>query len=320
MRWIVRSSLKVPLPAGCDGGDSCSSAWPSSSTRRLTSSPSSLPARRDPDPRGRVDGVGRWKADHRPAGAGAQRAAAPRHHAVEVGSQLSSIEMIFKLGTDLLQDRQLVQERLASVVPTLPTWAAPPVMMPPVSATSRIMKIGMTSKTQSLSTCRWPPTGRSGSDCSGARRRQRRHLGRALKMPRCRSRPTRWRGTRLPRQRHGGDGRRPRCRHPEVRLRGSHRHRWFRGDRWAAHGRHHILPIKTPEDLAQVRWPSGCKTIRIGTWRRCRASPAGSRRRHQRGPGLMLVVEKFPWGKHVQMTRGSKSASMSCGPACLASR
>ncbi|TMK43770.1 MAG: efflux RND transporter permease subunit, partial [Actinobacteria bacterium] len=65
-------------------------------------------------------------------------------------SQLSSIEMIFKLGTDLLQDRQLVQERLASVVPTLPTWAAPPVMMPPVSATSRIMKIGMTSKTQSL--------------------------------------------------------------------------------------------------------------------------------------------------------------------------
>ena len=65
-------------------------------------------------------------------------------------SQLSSIEMIFKLGTDLLQDRQHVQERLASVVPTLPTWAAPPVMMPPVSATSRIMKIGMTSKTQSL--------------------------------------------------------------------------------------------------------------------------------------------------------------------------
>src|SRR6267154_2072574 len=56
------------------------------------------------------------------------------------------VEILFKLGTDLLQDRQLVQERLASVVPTLPTWAAPPVMMPPVSATSRIMKIGMTSK------------------------------------------------------------------------------------------------------------------------------------------------------------------------------
>ncbi|GAC1363912.1 MAG: hypothetical protein NVSMB32_05900 [Actinomycetota bacterium] len=65
-------------------------------------------------------------------------------------SQLSSIEMIFKLGTDLMADRQLVQERLATVVPTLPTWAAPPVMMPPVSATSRIMKIGMTSKDVSL--------------------------------------------------------------------------------------------------------------------------------------------------------------------------
>ena len=65
-------------------------------------------------------------------------------------SQLSSIELIFKLGTNLLRDRELVQERLAGVVPTLPTWAAPPVMMPPVSATSRIMKIGMTSKDVSL--------------------------------------------------------------------------------------------------------------------------------------------------------------------------
>ena len=59
--------------------------------------------------------------------------------------QLSSIELIFTPGTDLLQARQLVQERLATVAPSLPTWAAPPVMLPPLSATGRAMQIGMTS-------------------------------------------------------------------------------------------------------------------------------------------------------------------------------
>jgi CzcA family heavy metal efflux pump len=64
--------------------------------------------------------------------------------------QLSSIELIFKPGTDLLQARQLVQERLSQVQNSLPTWAAPPVMLPPVSATSRVMQVGMSSKEHSL--------------------------------------------------------------------------------------------------------------------------------------------------------------------------
>jgi CzcA family heavy metal efflux pump len=64
--------------------------------------------------------------------------------------QLSSIEVLFRQGTDMLQDRQLVQERLAIVAPTLPTWAAPPVILAPVSATGRAMQIGMTSKSHSL--------------------------------------------------------------------------------------------------------------------------------------------------------------------------
>jgi len=65
-------------------------------------------------------------------------------------SQLSSIQLIFKQGTDLLQARQLVQERLATATPSLPTWAAPPVMLPPVSATSRVMQIGMSSQSISM--------------------------------------------------------------------------------------------------------------------------------------------------------------------------
>src|SRR3954463_12655313 len=64
--------------------------------------------------------------------------------------QLSNIELIFDSDADLLRARQLVQERMAAVSATLPTWAAPPVMLAPVSATGRAMQIGMTSKDHSL--------------------------------------------------------------------------------------------------------------------------------------------------------------------------
>lgn len=64
--------------------------------------------------------------------------------------QLSSIRMIFKPGTDLLLARQAVQERVALASPGLPTWAAPPVMLQPLSATSRCMKIGISSKSRSV--------------------------------------------------------------------------------------------------------------------------------------------------------------------------
>ncbi len=60
-------------------------------------------------------------------------------------AQLSSIRLIFSRGTDELRARQLVTERLAQITPTLPTWASPPFMMPALSATSRILKIGLSS-------------------------------------------------------------------------------------------------------------------------------------------------------------------------------
>src|SRR3954469_151863 len=64
--------------------------------------------------------------------------------------QLSNIELIFNSDVDLLRARQLVQERMTAVSTTLPTWAAPPVMLAPVSATGRAVQIGMTSKDHSL--------------------------------------------------------------------------------------------------------------------------------------------------------------------------
>ncbi len=58
---------------------------------------------------------------------------------------LSSIELIFAPGTDLLTARQHVAERIAQISPTLPTWASPPFMIQPLSATSRVMKVGLTT-------------------------------------------------------------------------------------------------------------------------------------------------------------------------------
>src|SRR3990170_2260462 len=59
---------------------------------------------------------------------------------------LSSIVLVFKRGSDILNVRQLAQERLQLAIPTLPTAIFPPVMLPPLSATSRCMKIGLTAK------------------------------------------------------------------------------------------------------------------------------------------------------------------------------
>ena len=65
-------------------------------------------------------------------------------------NQLSSIKLIFEPGTDLMEARQLVQERLAIATPTLPTYAAPPMMMPPLSSTARTIKIGISSDEYSV--------------------------------------------------------------------------------------------------------------------------------------------------------------------------
>ena len=58
---------------------------------------------------------------------------------------LSQIELHFAAGTDLYQDRQLVQERLTQAF-VLPNVSKPPVMLQPVSSTSNVMLIGLTSR------------------------------------------------------------------------------------------------------------------------------------------------------------------------------
>ncbi len=62
---------------------------------------------------------------------------------------LSSVVLIFQEGTNLMTARQLVNERLTIAASRLPAVARPPVILSPLSSLSRVMKIGVTSKTLS---------------------------------------------------------------------------------------------------------------------------------------------------------------------------
>lgn len=58
---------------------------------------------------------------------------------------LSSIEMVFEPGTDIFRARQLVAERLTQAF-ALPNVSQPPVLMQPLSSTSRVMMVQLTSE------------------------------------------------------------------------------------------------------------------------------------------------------------------------------
>lgn len=63
---------------------------------------------------------------------------------------LSSVTLLFESDVDPFRARQLVQERVAAQASSLPALAKPPVMLSPLSSTSRVMKIGIGSKTASI--------------------------------------------------------------------------------------------------------------------------------------------------------------------------
>ncbi len=62
---------------------------------------------------------------------------------------LSSIELVFEPGTDLTKARQAVNERLVQAH-ALPNVSKPPQMLQPVSSTSRVVMIGLSSRQLSL--------------------------------------------------------------------------------------------------------------------------------------------------------------------------
>jgi Cu/Ag efflux pump CusA len=62
---------------------------------------------------------------------------------------LSSVVLVFEPGTDLIRARQMVSERLAQAF-ALPHVSKPPTMLQPLSSTSRVIVIGLSSKKLSL--------------------------------------------------------------------------------------------------------------------------------------------------------------------------
>jgi CzcA family heavy metal efflux pump len=229
---------------------------------------------------------------------------------------LSSVELLFKPGTDLLHARQLVQERLTQVTSTLPTWAAPPVIIPPVSSTGRVMKIGVSSETVSLMdlsmiaywTIRARLLGVPGVANVAI-------WGERVKMPQVQVDPQRMlaHNVSLDQVMEGtadaldvgilyfskgaviGTG--GYIQTPNQRL-----------------GIRHVLAISSPEDLAQVplagQHLANGAPVRLGdvanvvwdTW------PLFGDAVVNAGPGLMLVVEKFPWANTLDVTRGVEAA------------
>jgi CzcA family heavy metal efflux pump len=233
--------------------------------------------------------------------------------------QLSSIQLIFKQGTNLLNARQLVQERLAVATPSLPTWAAPPVMLPPVSATSRVVQIGMSSNTHSVTEMSmiayWTVRAR------------------LLRVPGV-ANVAIW-GERLQMMTVQVD--------PEKML--AHQValdsvmettadsvdsgllRFSSGSIIGTGGAietvnqrigiRHVLPIATPADLARI-------TVQSRTGIRVPLSQVATVvEEHQPlagdaiindGPGLLLVVEKLPWGNTLDVSRGVDEAIHSLQP------
>lgn len=229
---------------------------------------------------------------------------------------LSDIVLIFKPGTDLILARQLVQERIAAVTPQLPTWAAPPVMIQPLSSTSRTMKIGISSDQYDLMDLSmiayWKIRARL-LDVPGVANVP--IWGERIKMPQVQVNLERMRtydvslnevmdvtagalDVGLLQFSEGsviGTGGFIDSPNQRLNIRA-------------------VLPVLSPNDLAQIpvtaRRKSDGTPLRLrdvgevvwGTW------PLFGDAVINEGPGLMLIVEKLPWANTLDVTRGVEAA------------
>src|SRR6195952_330054 len=62
---------------------------------------------------------------------------------------VSSIDLLFEPGTDIMKARQMVNERMTQAR-ALPNVSTPPTLLQPVATANRIMNVGLSSKTVSL--------------------------------------------------------------------------------------------------------------------------------------------------------------------------
>ena len=235
--------------------------------------------------------------------------------------QLSAIELIFDQDVDLLRARQLVQERMTAVSATLPTWAAPPVMLAPVSATGRAVQIGMTSKDHSLiemsMSAYWTIRARLLAVPGVANVAL---WGERLQMMQVQVEPPKM---------AAHDVALDEVMEATADALDSGLLRFSSGSVIGTGGMvespnqrlsvRNVLPIVTPADLAKVPLREGKvegEQVRIG-------DVANVVEDHQPligdavindDPGLLLVVEKLPWANTVEMTRGVEEAIRTLEP------
>ena len=236
--------------------------------------------------------------------------------------QLSQIEMIFKRGADLLTARQLVAERIATISPTFPRWAAPPVDIQPLSATSRVMKIGMTSDEHSLidlsMTAYWKVRAET---APGPGRRERPDLGRADQDAGGPGRPEAPPQAR-PHARGGDDGHLRRDRLGPVAVLGGwlHRPRGFLDTAQARLQVRHAIPILSAKDLAQIPIVKrGGDVIQLSDVADVVTTtpPLMGDGVIDDGPGLLLVVQNCRGPTRTDVTAGLDAAieDLRPGPA-----
>ncbi len=222
---------------------------------------------------------------------------------------MSSVIMIFEPGTNIWRARQMVQERL-TLAYALPNASKPPVMIQPLSATSRVAMIGLSSKNVSLIDLsvltRWTikprllgVPGVANVAVWGDRDRQ---LQVQIDPERLRARgvtqsqiiqttgnalwisPLTFLEASFP----GTGG-------------------WIDGPQQRLEVRH-VLPISKPEDLAKVMVEGA--SLRLGDVANVVEGhpPLIGDAVLTDGPGLLLVIEKLPGANTLEVTRGVEAA------------
>jgi CzcA family heavy metal efflux pump len=226
---------------------------------------------------------------------------------------LSRIELIFQPGTDVLKARQLVQERLIQAPGGIPNVSKAPVVLQPLSSTSRVIMIGLSSKNLSLIDmsvlARWKIRPRlmgvSGVANVAIWGQQERQLQVQVNPERLRER-----GVTLDQvvQTTANALWVSPLSFTEASTPGTG---GFIDTSNQRLGIQHILPIMTAKDLAQVAVEdTGGRVLRLADVSRVvednqpliGAAVAGG------GPSLMLVVEKFPGANTLEVTRQVEAA------------
>ena len=215
---------------------------------------------------------------------------------------LSSVVLFFQEGTDLQAARQMVQERIALVAGSLPSVAKPPVILPPLSSTSRALKIGISSEKLSqmemTTLAKWTIRPRLMSIAGvanvaiwGERDRQLQVL---VDPDRLRAHHVTLDQVR----KAAGDA---------VELAGG----GFIDTPNQRLAISHISPIETADDLARivVAFRKGA-ALRLGDVADVVegfAAPIGDAIIND-GPGILLIVEKQPWANTLEVTRNVEAA------------